>query len=242
MTRVLATSLSAAAVLLCATSAFAQTDPTTPAAPAKSKKNIPPEIARGFYTEFDFGTVLFLGGDAASNVQPGVMAGFGIGSDLGRYLKVEVRMLNSTADSTGTVYRETGNVSIPDEVTDRNPCPDNPEEACTTAPDVQVSLVTGGIKGVYPLSERLELQGLLAGGVVLSNPSPDQIFEFDPDAQLVDPTSVETGSSPICGFGAGVEYYTRLRHFSVGANAAVWLVPGPGGMMATVFPTIKYTF
>jgi hypothetical protein len=170
------------------------------------------------------------------------MAGFGIGTDLGRYLKVEVRMLNSTADSSGTVYRETGNVNIPDEVTERNPCPDDPATACTTAPDVQVSLVTGGIKGVYPLSERLEMQAIIAGGVVLSNPSPDQIFEFDPDAQLVDPTSVETGSSPIFGFGGGIEYYTRLRHFSVGANAAVWLVPGPGGMMATVFPTIKYTF
>lgn len=238
MIRANLTWLSAAAVVLCASPALAQ----TPAATAPKKAALPPEVERGVYTEFDFGTVAFLGGDAAKNVQPGVMAGFGMGTDIGRYLKVELRMLNSTADSSGTVYRETGTVNIPQEVLERNPCPDDPAQACTTAPDVQVSLVTGGIKGVYPLSDRLEIQGIVAGGVLLGNPAPDQIFEFNPDTQLVDPTSVETGSSPIFGFGGGVEYYTHLRHFSVGANAAVWLVPGPGGMMATVFPTIKYTF
>lgn len=234
MIRVVSSLPFAAAALFCASPAFAQAGD-----PASAKQQLP-EIERGFYTEFDFGTVLFLGGDAADNVQPGVMAGFGFGSDIGRYLKVEFRMLNSTADSSGNVYRAVGN--IPDEIQERNPCPDDPTEACTTAPDVQISLVTAGIKGVYPLSERLELQGLLGGGVVLGNPSPDQIFEFDPDAQLATPEDVETGSTPIFGFGVGVEYFTTLRHFSVGANAAVWLVPGPGGMMATVFPTIKYTF
>ena len=237
MTRVTVSLLSAAASLLVAAPALAQVPVATP-----PPKDVPPEIERGVYTEFDFGTLLFLGGDAADNVQPGVMAGFGIGTDIGRHLKLELRMLNSTADSSGTIYRETGEVNIPDEITERNPCADDPNQACTTAPDVQASLVTGGIKGVYPLSPRLEIQGIVAGGVLLGNPSPEQMFEFNPDTQLVDPTSVETGSTPIFGFGAGIEYYTRLRHFSVGANAAVWLVPGPGGMMATVFPTIKYTF
>lgn len=237
MIRANMTWLSAAAVVLCATPALAQTP-----APAPRKAALPPEVERGVYTEFDFGAILFLGGDAAENVQPGVMAGFGMGADIGRYLKAELRMLNSTADSSGTVYRETGNVNIPQEVLERNPCADDPNQACTTAPDVQVSLVTAGVKGVYPVSERLEVQALVHAGVMLGNPSPDQIFEFNPDTQLVDPTSVETGSSPIFGFGGGVEYYTHLRHFSVGANAAVWIVPGPGGMMATVFPTIKYTF
>ena len=229
--------LFAAAAVLCATPALAQTG--DPAPTPGNKKNLP-EIERGFYTEFDFGTVMFLGGDAADNVQPGVMAGFGFGSDIGRYLKLEFRMLNSTADSSGNVYRAEG--SIPTEIQERNPCPDDPNAACTTAPDVQVSLVTAGLKGVYPMSERLELQALVAGGVLLGNPAPDQIFAFDPDAQLATPEDVETGSTPIFGFGAGIEYFTTLRHFSVGANAAVWLVPGPGGMMATVFPTIKYTF
>jgi len=235
MTRATVSLMLAAAALLCASPALAQTP-----APAPKRAATPPEIARGMYTEFDFGTIAFLGGDAAENVQPGVMAGFGMGTDIGRYLKVELRMLNSTADSSGTVYRATG--TVPAEVLERNPCADDPGTACTAAPDVQVSLVTGGIKGVYPMSDRLEVQVLVAGGVMLGNPAPDQIFEFNPDTQLVDPTSVETGSAPIFGFGGGVEYYTHLRHFSVGANAAVWLVPGPGGMMATIFPTIKYTF
>lgn len=237
MTRATVSLMHAAAVFLCASTAFAQTP-----APSSKKPAAPPEIERGVYTEFDFGTIAFLGGDAAKNVQPGVMAGFGVGTDIGRYLKLEFRMLNSTADSSGTVYRAVDQGSIPAEVTERNPCPDDPGTACTTAPDVQVSLVTAGIKGVYPMSDRLEIQGLFAGGVMLGNPSPDQIFAFNPDTQLADPTSVETGSSPIFGVGAGIEYYTHLRHFSVGANAAVWVVPGPGGTMATIFPTIKYTF
>lgn len=230
----------AAAALLCASPALAQAgDPAPVAAAKKPQIN---EIERGFYTEFDFGTVMFLGGDAADNVQPGVMAGFGFGTDIGRHLKIEFRMLNSTADSSGNVYRAVDQGAVPDEIQQRNPCPDNPDEACTTAPDVQVSLVSAGLKGVYPLSERLEVQALVAGGVMLGNPSPDQIFEFDPDAQIVTPEDVETGSTPIFGFGAGIEYFTTLRHFSVGANAAVWLAPGPGGMMATIYPTIKYTF
>lgn len=224
-------SIFAAGLALAASPALAQ----EPAAPGKK---VPAEIERGLYTEFDFGTLAILGSD----VQPGVMAGFGVGTDLSRYLKLELRMLNATADSTGTVYRETGAVSIPQEITERNPCPDNPNQACTAAPDVQASLVTAGVKGVYPLSDRLEVQGLVAGGVFLGNPAPKQIFDFDPDVQLVDPGSVETGSAPIVGFGGGVEYYTRLRHFSVGANVAIWIAPGVGGTMATLFPTIKYTF
>ena len=91
--------LVAAAALLSSSTALAQ---TTPAAAKPKPKDVPPEVERGFYSEFDFGTLAFLGGDAATNVQPGVMAGFGIGTDLGRYLKFEVRMLNSTADSGGT--------------------------------------------------------------------------------------------------------------------------------------------
>src|SRR3954462_10456195 len=67
----------------------ATTKPTgTPAKPQ------PPEIVHGFYSEFDFGAMKILGGDAGSNSQAGVMAGFAIGADVGRYLKVEGRMLN----------------------------------------------------------------------------------------------------------------------------------------------------
>src|SRR5436190_24238644 len=92
-----------AAALLCASPALAQ---APAAAPKKPAAGGPQEIERGVYTEFDFGTIAFIGGDAAKNVQPGVMAGFGMGADIGRFLKVEFRMLNSTADSSGTVYRE----------------------------------------------------------------------------------------------------------------------------------------
>ena len=231
--------------LLVASPAFAQGSGGNGAPPAATKKVVPPEVERGIYTEFDFGTIAFFGGTAGDNVQPGVMAGFGIGTDIGRYLKLEFRMLNSTADSTGKLYETTGEVPIPTDVQNKNPCPDQAPgtgPACTTAPDVQVSLLTGGIKGVYPVSDRLELQGLIGGGVMMSNPAPDQIFDFNQDTQLVDPVSVESGSNPIFGGGVGIEYFTHLRHFSVGANVAAWTALGTGGTMVTLFPTIKYTF
>ena len=232
------TLLFGAALTLLASPALAQTPPAAKP-PRAAAKDVPPEVERGLYTEFDFGTLAYLG-DAGSNVQPGVMAGFAVGSDIGRYLKVELRMLNATSDSTGTIYEVGG---VPSEIADRNPCPSgNPGAACTAGPDVQSTLVTAGLKAVYPVSERFEVQLLGGGGVLLGNPAPSQIFEFNPESQLVDPTSVESGSTVIMGGGAGIEFYTHLRHFSVGADLAVWIAPEFGGMMVTVFPTIKYTF
>lgn len=222
---------------LLASSAFAQPGPdTTPGPVAAGAPKLPPEVEHGFYVEFDFGTLMYLG-DAGANVQPGVMAGFAVGTDVGRFLKVEGRMLNATSDSTGKIFK----ASAPANVIAANPCPDgDASNACVQAPDVQSTLVLGSVKGVYPMSERLELHGLLGGGMLMSNPAPEQLFEFDAAAQLNDPKSVESGSTAVFGGGAGIEYFTRLRHFSVGADLAVWT--GGGGMMVTLFPTIKYTF
>ncbi len=42
--------------------------------------------------------------------------------------------------------------------------------------------------------------------------------------------------------GLGVEYYTKLRHLSVGVEAAAQGLLGPSAFGLQVFPTIKYTF
>ncbi len=223
----------AASFCLASASALAQTP--TPAAKRAAPKT-PPEVKRGVYAEFDFGTLMFLG-NAGANVQPGVMAGFAVGADIGRYLKVEGRMLNATSDSTGKIYKDPATP----EIRTAYPCPDgDASNACVTSPDVQASIVTGGLKAVYPMSDKLEVHGLVGGGLLMSNPAPEQIFEFDAGAQLTDPTSVESGSTVVVGGGGGMQYYTRLRHFSVGADFAVWA--GGGGLMVTLYPTIKYTF
>lgn len=198
---------------------------------------LPPEIERGFYAEFDFGTLMYLG-DAGANVQPGVMAGFAVGADVGQYLKIEGRMLNATNDSSGKYFKVNGQ---PAAVNTANPCPDgDPNAACAQAPDVQSSLVVGNLKAAYSLSERLQVHGLVGGGVLLTNPAPEQIFKFDPETHITDPKSVESGSTPVFGGGMGMQYYTRLRHFSVGTDLAVYA--GGGGLLVTVYPTIKYTF
>src|SRR4051812_22812771 len=103
------TSLAAALFfLLPAGVASAQGAPTGAAKPNAAAKPQPPEIVHGFYSEFDFGAMKILGGDAGSNSQAGVMAGFAIGADVGRYLKVEGRMLNSTMDGNGKLYPQSG--------------------------------------------------------------------------------------------------------------------------------------
>lgn len=214
------------------------TGSTTIAGKAPSQKPLPPEVVHGFYTEFDFGAVKILGGDAGSNSQAGVMAGFAIGTDIGKYLKLEGRMLNSTADGNGKIYEISENDQT---LRDKNPCPSgNANDACVAWPDLQISLVTADLKLVYPMSDRMNLHALVGGGALLGNPKPDQMFKFDPRAQIEKPTSVESGNSPVFGAGAGLEYYTHLRHFSVGGDIAFW--SASGGSIITIFPTIKYTF
>jgi hypothetical protein len=147
-------------------------------------------------------------------------------------------MLNATNDSSGTIHKYPGAAQP---IRDANPCPDgDATAACTPAPDVQASLVTGGVKAVYPLGDRLEVHGLVGGGMLMSNPAPEQVFDFDVATQLEDPDSVATGSTVLFGGGGGMQYYTRLRHFSVGADLSVWT--GGGGLIVTLYPTIKYTF
>src|SRR5688500_16155134 len=179
--------LVAATLCLAPSVARAQTgDPTAPARRPAAPKT-PPEIKRGFYAEFDFGTLAYLG-SAGSNVQPGVMAGFAVGADIGRYLKIEGRMLNATNDSSGTIHKYPGAAQP---IIDANSCPDgDATAACTPAPDVQSSLVTGGLKAVYPLGDRLEVHGLVGGGMLMSNPAPEQVFDFNVETQLADPDSV----------------------------------------------------
>src|SRR5688500_18845023 len=139
--RVISTVLLAAS-LLASTSALAQpADPTPSPARRAAAPKTPPEVKRGVYAEFDFGTLAYLG-SAGGNVQPGVMAGFAVGSDIGRYLKIEGRMLNATSDSTGKIYKYPGAAQP---IRDANPCPDGDAgAACTPAPDVQSTLVLGG--------------------------------------------------------------------------------------------------
>lgn len=235
-------SLTAALLLMIpSAAAFAQTPsagPTGAKPLAAAGKPQPPEIVHGFYSEFDFGTMKVLGGDAGSNSQAGVMAGFAIGADVGKFLKVEGRMLNSTLDGSGKIYKiNEGNATL----ASKYPCPDGSTgTACVAWPDIQVSLVTANLKLVYPVNDRVNIHALVGGGAMLGNPTPAQMFKFDPKAQIEDPNSVQSGNTPVFGGGAGMEYYTHLRHFSVGGDVAAWSMSG--GIALTIFPTIKYTF
>jgi hypothetical protein len=225
--------------------AFAQTpapggNTTVPTKKPQQQTKLPPEIKHGVYAEFNFGVLAYLGGDAAKNNNAGVMAGFAVGADVGKYLRIEGRMLNATNDSSGTYVKT--NITGADPLVQQYPCPTDPTTACAQAPDAEASIVSADVKAVLPMNDRLNFHALGGVGVLLSNPGPDQLFKFDADAQLQKPDSVSSGSTPVFAIGGGLEYYTHLRHFSVGADAAAWVVPGPGGLMFTLFPTIKYTF
>ena len=48
-----------------------------------------------------------------------------------------------------------------------------------------------------------------------------------------------TSSSPA---GPGIEYFTKLRHFSIGAAADVVYATKAGAVGFAVYPTVRYTF
>lgn len=51
------------------------------------------------------------------------------------------------------------------------------------------------------------------------------------------------GNGPVFGGSVGFERFTKLRHFSIGANAGVEIVTKPGFAVAiSIVPMVKYTF
>ena len=241
--------LAAASVLLLwAAPAFGQTPPDSGGGTTTVPKTKPQqakqgsEIKHGVYAEFDFGILAFIGGDAGKNNNAGVMSGFAFGADITPYAKIEARMLNATNDSNGKLLPSsiTGDPAS-NPIVAQYPCPNVANTACAPVPDAQTSLVTVGVKAVLPMNNRLQLHAMGDIGVMLGNPAPTQLFKFNADKQLQDPNGVASGSTSVFGIGGGMEYYTHLRHFSVGADATLWIAGG-GGSMFTLFPTIKYTF
>lgn len=93
--------------------------------------------------------------------------------------------------------------------------------------EVQFALLTTERNFVY-----------VRGGVGFGIATPD---ELDVDFDLM--KDEYGGSGVVFSAGAGVEHYTKLRHFSVGARVGILGVTAPDfGLNITLLPTVKYTF
>jgi hypothetical protein len=56
------------------------------------------------------------------------------------------------------------------------------------------------------------------------------------------PAALLPQSDVLITVGPGVEYYTRLRHFSIGVEASFNLLATTGSIGFSVFPTVRYSF
>lgn len=188
------------------------------------------EPERGFYAEFDFGSFIFMGSKPCANsnngcgagdlTRPGILTGVGLGSDIGKNLQFGAHIWATTNNSTGQIFDVNGTQIL--------------------GPDAQAMLVVGYLKGLYPTGPRFNWTARVSAGMMLGTPKPSRLYAFDPQEHVDDPSGGD--NSPVLGFGAGMEYYTKLRHFSIGAEFSLNYALGPGGLAIQLYPVIKYTF
>lgn len=176
------------------------------------------EVERGFWVASDLGAVFYfdLPGKGGA-FSPGALIGIEAGYDLTRYLQLGVV---AWGQSVGAPVTYEG-------ITDPKQDPKDARGdfySFLAGPTLRLSFLHfADDNGV----DRTFLYGRVAGGLALNRPVG--ILE-------------ENGT-----FGSaalGVEYFTRLRHFSVGIEAggiAVFVDPKPA-LGATVLPHLTYTF
>lgn len=172
---------------------------------------------RGFYTEFDFGSTILTN----TLTDPGILVGVGVGADIGKYIQVGGHFWASTNNSSGVPVSSSSGDILP--------------------PDAHMLLLMGDLKLLYPASKRFNWIARVSAGIMTGTPKPSRLFDFEAQADdhVADPMGGD--NSPVFGAGIGVEYYTRLRHFSIGAEAAIDIISA-GGMGLRFYPVIKYTF
>ena len=99
-------------------------------------------------------------------------------------------------------------------------------KAGKTTGDVAAIAPGLGLRFAFVTTERLFVFARAGGGYALWFPS--------------DLTGA-TGSIHVDG-GLGLEYYTKLRHVSVGVEADFQALLAPTAFGISVYPTLKYTF
>jgi hypothetical protein len=192
------------------------------------------EVVKGFYFKADIGSTMWLNSHGLVRTQgallAGVMAlGLGLGSEF-------IDRERFSAAWEVQVGQGLFNGPLLDEVV----------AVQSTRPlvqgDIHTFTGTGAIELSTYLSRRFSLGARAGGGVLMA---PLLMDDAGYQEELVNPwgrgASLHDGPAPLVLFGPTIEYYTKLSHFSVGADVDITYVLG-FDLGISPLGYLKYTF
>ncbi len=195
------------------------------------------EVVKGLYMSSRFGFSTFLVGDMADQSDPGMMTGFGVGYDIvDRWFALELDVL-ATINQAGTIEEispTTGRLV--------------PVENAVIKGDALVMQVPLVAHLRYAATKRLEVYLDLMGGLAFNMAAADGVETVQTTDANGDPVVHRTGFKDgdlmdfFGGGRLGVEYYTGLRHFSVGFEIGSGYLINASSLYIAANPTLKYTF
>ncbi len=203
--------------LLVSSSAVAQGKADAPARAVRDKEAVQfDEIERGFHFGLSFGGWFILNPPALPGgrqpFSPGQMTQFELGMDFGERVAVDL-FLAATANRAGSDY-----------VGKSNPVGAASGDFFSLIPGASARVRAVGFNDSQDV-KRTWIYGRIGGGYAL----------FAPKALLPD-------GDVLIFVGPGVEYYTRLRHFSIGLEVLGTFLASNGSIGIAATPNLRYAF
>lgn len=173
------------------------------------------EVMKGFYVESDFGYIRALKTDIPA-ITSGFLTGILIGYDALDILALEAGFMG------GFVFAD-------------NPTGEsvNPETSALSS-DFSMKIIEANVKFSYLSTDHWFFYLRAGGGFSFNSPSETR----KADRSVV---SISSGA-PIVSAAPGVEFYTPVRHFSIGLDPKIYILPTLGSYFLNVLPYVKYTF
>lgn len=200
------------------------------------------DVEKGFYIDWNIGPAIALTGPLKEQGK-GVVAGLNFGYDFSDFIAAEM-MMGVIEMSSGEIPNEQlieHKIDLEDptsfELKKNDPSYQGiPPEIS----DFATFFLAGAAKLNLVSTKRFYFYMKAGGGISLNK--PENVLTGE-NYKRTQPKEEPPGiNKPIVVFGPGVEYYTGLRHFSVGLEARMVMVPSPMNLsLAPVF-SVKYTF
>jgi hypothetical protein len=184
----------------------------TPAARGEKRLS---EVIKGFYVETNMGYVRALKTDIPA-LANGFVTGFLLGYDIIDIVSIEGGFMGAFVFADNP----TGESIDPD--------------SSAVSSDFAMRALEANVKFSYISTDRWFFYLRAGGGFSFNSPE---------ETRKSDQTKVNiAGSAPVVAAAPGVEYYTNVRHFSVGLEPKVYILPTLGSYMLAVNPYLKFTF
>lgn len=170
---------------------------------AQENVEVQPDVPRGIYTAISTGQFYFLNPVDRSNFKPGWLVGFKAGYDIFKYVSAEGIFRFSFHDSSQT----------------------SPSDIPHSFVGYQL---LGNLRGNYPVTRRLTLNGDIGGGVWYTNPN-------------IKPNIGQAARSMFT-FGGGVQYFLRMKGLVMGLDPSFGVVRDLEGLVFQMTGYLRYTF